>query len=206
MTWHTTRYRVNRILHSYAIIGQFLGQLFKRVLRPGDRQAITWNDDHGVGVGQQEGRVVSRAGFHRTGFFRAGRASRVCAVTEAAKQYVEERTVHRLAHDVRDVRADRTGRAHQGTCDDQNRVVQREADPGRGPAGVAVEHRHHYRHVGTADRDDDQHAEHEGQSEHQRECTEVTGHHKGDAQAQGCQAQDQVQLMLTAELYRCALE
>ncbi|MNR48173.1 hypothetical protein D3C85_1673750 [compost metagenome] len=85
-------------------MGQLLGQFLQRMLRPCYRQAVARNDDHGVGVGQQEGRVVSRTGFHRAGFFRTGRAGRIRGVAETTEQDVEERTVHRLAHDVREDR------------------------------------------------------------------------------------------------------
>ena len=40
-------------------------------------------------------------------------------------------------------------------------LFKREADPGRRPAGIAVQHRDHDRHVGAADRNDRQDAEHE---------------------------------------------
>jgi hypothetical protein len=88
----------------------------------------------------------------------AGRRARLAA--EAAQDHVEERAVHRLAHDVAQ---DRARRAHQRAGDDQHAVVQREADARRRPAGVAVEHRHHHRHVGAADRDDQRDADDEGQ-------------------------------------------
>ena len=72
-----------------------------------------------------------------------------------------------LAHDVGE---DRAGRADQRAGDDQRRIAQREADAGRGPSRIGIEHRDHDRHVGAADRDDDQHAEQEGQ---QRDRPEV---------------------------------
>ncbi|MNN12920.1 hypothetical protein D3C81_1259300 [compost metagenome] len=202
MARHPAGDRVNRVLHGDAAMGQFLGQFLQRVLCPCNRQAVARNDDHGVGVGQQEGRVVSRTGLHRTCFFRTCRAG-ISRVAETTEQNVEERTVHRLAHDVRQ---NRTGRTHQGAGNDQHRVVQREADTCRSPARVAVEHRHHDRHVGATNRDDDQHAHDERQGQHQRERRQAAGQHEGHAEGQRREAQQQVELVLAAELYRCALE
>ena len=122
---------------------------------------------------------------------------------EAAQDHVEERAVHRLAHDVRQ---DGARAADQRAGDDQHAVVQREADAGRGPARIAVEHRHHHRHVGAADRDDDQHTHDEGQRQHREEGGPALGGHEQQAQADGGQAQDQVELVLPGKLHRRALE
>ena len=78
---------------------------------------------------------------------------------EAAEDDRDEVAVHPLAHDVGE---DRARGADQRAGDDQRRIAEREADAGRGPARIGVEHRDHDRHVGAADRDDDQHAEREG--------------------------------------------
>jgi hypothetical protein len=51
---------------------------------------------------------------------------------------------------------DRARRSHQRAGDDQHRVVEREADASRRPPGVAVQHRNHHRHIGPANRNDDQ--------------------------------------------------
>jgi hypothetical protein len=85
-------------------------------------------------------------------------------------------------------------------------VVQREADARRRPARVAVEHRHHHRHVGAADRDDDQHAHHEGQRQHREEGRPALGEGEHQAERDGQQAQHQVQHVLAGELHRRALE
>ena len=194
---------MDRVLYGDAVVGQLLGQLLERVLCPRDRKAVAWDDNHGVGVGQQEGGVISGAGLHRACFFGARRSASIRRVAETAQQHIKEGAVHRLAHDVRQ---DRAAGAHQGTGDDQHRVVQRETDARRCPAGIAIEHRHHHGHVGAANRDDDQHTQHEGQGQHQCKCAEIAGEHERQAQAQGCQAEYQVQFVLAAELYRCALE
>ena len=89
-----------------------------------------------------------------------------------SQDHVEERAVHRLAHDVRE---DGAGRAHQRAGDDQHRVVEREADARRRPARIAVQHRHHHGHVRAADRGDDHHAQHEGCLLYTSRCVEETG-------------------------------
>ncbi|MNE45562.1 hypothetical protein D3C80_1398500 [compost metagenome] len=65
MTRHTAGIRVDRIFPGHAPLGQLIGQLLLHMLCPCYRQAVTRNDDHGVGVGKQKGHVASRAGFYR---------------------------------------------------------------------------------------------------------------------------------------------
>ena len=88
--------------------------------------------------------------------FAAAGARRRGLAAEAAEDDRDEGAVHRLAHDVGQ---DRAGRADQRAGDDQRRIAEREADAGGGPARIGVQHRDHDRHVGAADRDDQQHAE-----------------------------------------------
>ena len=76
---------------------------------------------------------------------------RAGGAAEAAEDDRDEVAVHRLAHDVGE---DRARGADERAGDDQQVVRQREADRGRRPARVAVEHRDDDRHVGAADRHD----------------------------------------------------
>ncbi|MNR00672.1 hypothetical protein D3C85_1164510 [compost metagenome] len=59
MARHTARHRVDRVLHVDATVGELLRQFHQRVLGTGHRQAVAGDDDHAVGVGQQEGGVVA---------------------------------------------------------------------------------------------------------------------------------------------------
>ena len=108
-----------------------------------------------------------------------GLAARGGLDAEPARDHRDERAVHRLAHDVGQVR---TRRADERAGDDQQVVAEQEPRRGRGPPGVAVEHRHDHRHVPAADRghqvhtqqqrddrDGDQHAEGGGDDEPHRE-------------------------------------
>ena len=81
---------------------------------------------------------------------------RAAAGAEAAGDDAEELAIHRAAHDVGQ---DCARGAHEGSGDDQQVVGQHEAGRRRGPARVAVEHRHHDGHVGAADRHHHVHAE-----------------------------------------------
>jgi hypothetical protein len=92
---------------------------------------------HGVGLGFDHLAVDG---------FRRGRLA-----APAAEDDRHEGAVHALAHDVGQDRARGTD---QGAGDDQQVVAQREADGGRRPARVGVEHRDHDRHVGAADGQD----------------------------------------------------
>ena len=91
---------------------------------------------------------------------------------EAAGDDRDERPVHRLAHDVGQVG---TGRADQRAGDDEQVVVEQEAR-GRGrPAGVAVQHRHHDRHVAAADRGDQVPAEQQRDRGHRDQQADAAG-------------------------------
>jgi hypothetical protein len=85
---------------------------------------------------------------------------------EAAGDDADEAAVHRAAHDVAE---DRARRADQRAGDDHGRVVEREPHRRRRPARIAVQHRHHDRHVGAADGNDEQEAEREGEPGHDPE-------------------------------------
>src|SRR5690606_27194254 len=61
-------------------------------------------------------------------------------------------------------------------------------------------------HVGTTDRDDDQHADDEGQHGQRGERTHVTGDGEVDAQRDDGDAEDQVQQVLALEDHRGTLE
>ena len=75
---------------------------------------------------------------------------------ERPEQHVAERAVHRPAHDDGE---DDPGRAVERPGHDQQLDVEHDAQGGGREAGVAVQQRDHRRHVGAADRDDQEDAE-----------------------------------------------
>ena len=80
---------------------------------------------------------------------------------ERAEEHVAEGAVHRPAHDDRE---DDPRRPVERTGHDQELVLEHDAEGGGREAGVAVEQGDDCRHVGAADRDDQEHAE--GQRQH----------------------------------------
>ena len=128
---------------------------------------------------------------------------RACGVgAETAEQHVDDAAVHALAHDVGQ---DRARRADQRPGDDQGKVLDGEADAAGSPAGIAVEHRHHDRHVGAADRNDEQEAEADRQQRHQPEQCLRAGHHEQDDQQHQQRAQAGIEQVLALEGDRIAL-
>ena len=74
--------------------------------------------------------------------------------------------------------------------------------PDAAQPGVAVQHRDHDRHVGAADRDDDQHAENERDRRHRDERQPVrigAGDHERDAERDHHDGQHQVDQVLALE-------
>ena len=186
-----------------ALGDQLLRHLLDRVLRARDGESVSRNDDHALGVAQQERDVLGRARLDLL-LFRRGR--RAFGSPEPAEDHADERAVHRLAHDVGQ---DRARRSDERSRDDEQRVVQREADAGRRPPGVAVQHRDHDRHVRAADRNDDQHAQHEGDHGHHDERHPVRARPRGDerdAEADHHDREDQVEQVLALEHDRRARE
>ena len=86
-------------------------------------------------------------------------AARRGDAAEPGEEDVSDRTVHRRRHLHRQ---DRSRGADQGPGDDQRDVVEGEAGRGGGKAGERVQQRDHDRHVGAADREDDEVAEQGG--------------------------------------------
>ena len=116
---------------------------------------------------------------------------------ETTEQHVDDAAVHPLAHDVGQ---DRTRRADQRPGNDQRQILDGKADACRRPAGVAVQHRHHDRHVGAADRNDDQEADTQRQERDQPEQHLITaGTDEPDHQQQQHDRQTQVQPMLAGK-------
>ena len=155
---HAAGDRVDRVLDLDAFLLELVGQLADRVLRLRDRHPVAGDDDHFVGVGEHRGDVVGADGAHvllpwppappAVGLHRA----------ERAEQHVGDRAVHRFAHQHGEQRA---RRADQRAGDDQHVVAEHEAGRCRGQAGERVEQRDDDRHVGAADRQHEQDAQHE---------------------------------------------
>ncbi len=75
--------------------------------------------------------------------------SRTTVGAEAAQNYTDKRSVHRLTHDVAE---DRPTTAHQRSGNNQQVIREHESCRGGGPTRIAVEHRDHHRHIGSPDR------------------------------------------------------
>ena len=156
-------------------------ELLHRVLRLRDRHAVAGDDDDAL-------RAASSARPPRRRWSRctvAGRRRRRRRPwrrlgAEAAEHDVPDRPVHRAAHDVAQ---DRAASADQRAGDDQQVVRQHEARRRRRPARVAVEQRHHDRHVAAADRHDQVDAEQQRDARHRQQrrhagvaCPAASGH------------------------------
>ena len=120
-------------------------------------------------VGEQVGGILRRAALDRLGLARG--AARL-HLAERAEQHVGERAVHRPAHDDRE---DQARRPVERAGGDQQLVVEHEAHRHRRQAGVRVQQRDDRRHVGAADREDQQHAEDQRQPDDDREQLPAIG-------------------------------
>src|SRR5689334_9755133 len=78
---------------------------------------------------------------------------------KAAKNNADERTIHALAHYVA---KDRARGANESSSNDQQVITEHETSCSGRPTGIAVEHRHHDRHIRSADGHDEVNAENAG--------------------------------------------
>ena len=147
-----------------------------RVLRLGHRHAVAGRDDDARRVGENLGGALG-VDLAMLAVVLVVTGRRLDA--EAAGDDRDERAVHRLAHDVRQVR---TGRAHERAGDDEQVVVEQEARRRRGPTRVAVEHRDHDRHVAAADRRDQVPAEQQRQHRDSHQQPQLWLHDEPDGQ------------------------
>jgi len=137
--------------------------------------------------------ICSPVSFHR----------RAAGVAETAENHRDERTVHRLAHDVAE---DRTRRADQRADHDQEVVGQRETDRRRRPARIRVEHRHHHRHVGATDAHDQVIADEERGQRHQDQRPGPGALEVEHQQDRRDQRRPGVQHVATGQLFRLAVD
>ena len=152
---HAAGDRMDGVFDLDALRLQLVGHLAQGVLGLGHRHAVAGHDDDLRGVLHDEGGVVGRALLDRPRLDRAAAPAAVSPPKPPRITEMKERFIA-LAHDVGE---DRAGRADQRAGDDQGEVAEGEADARRRPAGIGVQHRDDDRHVGAADRDDDQAAE-----------------------------------------------
>ena len=171
------------------------------MLRLRHRHAVARHDDDRAGVLHDESGVLGRAGAHRLVAAGAATYGPRDLAAEAAEDDVEDRAVHPLAHDVAE---DGARRSHQRAGDDQQAVLQREADAGRGPARIAVQHGDDDRHVGAADRQDQEEADQQRQDDNQPEGPDRLVHAEPDDQTDQRDAQRRVQRVLHREDQRLA--
>ena len=166
MAGHTACHRMDGIFDRNALFLEQVGHFPQHMLCLGDGHAIAGNDDDLFCLFHQEGSIVCGSGFPGTFNPFALLAPAATIGPEATGNHRQEFPVHRAAHDIAE---DRARAADKSAGDDHRRIAEREAHRGGGPTRIAVEHRHHDRHVCAANRDDQQEANREGQAGHDPE-------------------------------------
>ena len=159
-----TRDRMNAEAHFYALVAQKLGDFADRILCLRYRHTVSWHDDDLVGIRQHGTDLVDRRRHYFTLFF--ARSRHAAGGTEPAKDDADKVPVHGAAHDVAE---DSAGRADQRANNDQQVIGQHEARRRCGPAGIAVQHGHHHRHICTANRHHQMNADEESNGRHYKQ-------------------------------------
>ena len=172
VSWHTPGDRVNTKTHVDVPGPQGRRNFVHYMLGLCNRHAITGNDHHLFGICEKRGCFL-RIDRHNFALDLSGCHTLAPAGTETTGDHREEFPVHCATHDVTQ---DGTARANQRSGNNQEIVVKHEAGRCCGPAGVAVQHRNHDRHVCTADRHDHVDAKKQCYPGHdQKRCHSTTG-------------------------------
>ena len=116
------------------------------VLRLRDGHAVARNDDHRVRGGKNRGGVFGGGALDRALFL--GARGGGLHLAKGSEQHVGEGAVHGLAHDDRE---DEAGSAVERARNDQDFVVEHEAEQRGGEAGIGVQERDDRGHVRAAD-------------------------------------------------------
>ena len=115
---------------------------------------------------------------------------------KAAEHDAAQRTVHGFGHDVGKNCA---AGADNGADDNQQNIVEREADADGRPAGVSIQNRDNDRHVGAADGQNEEEAEQNGQAGQNIEKFVFAAENKEHAECDDGQAENKVQQLLSGE-------
>ncbi len=199
MAGQTTRDRMDGETHRLAVGTQLARQLGNRLLSLRHRHAVTRNDDDAVGIVQRRGNTFGvdcdllALDFH----------CRTRRAAEAAEDDRHKGAIHGLAHDVGQ---DRTRGADQSARDDQEIVAEGEADGRCRPAGIAVQHRNHDRHIGAADTHDQVVADEEGKKRHQDQCPDAGAIAVHDQQQQRSNGRTGIEEVAAWQLLRLAVD
>ena len=172
-----------------------LRHFFQNMLRLSDGHAVAGNDDDLGGVFHNKGGVLGVAGL---GYFIVSFVGRRFGGfgAEAAEHDAAQRTVHGFGHDVGKNCA---AGADNGADDNQQNIVEREADADGRPAGVSIQNRDNDRHVGAADGQNEEKAEQNGQAGQNIEKFVFAAENKEHAERDDRQAENKVQQLLSGE-------
>ena len=172
------------------------GHFLNNVLRLSDGHAVTGNDDNFVGVFHDESGVFGISGL--SDFYDA---VILCLSaggfgTETSEHNAGQRAVHCLYHNIRQNCAAGT---HNRTDDNQQNVIEREADADSRPSGISIQYGNDNRHVGAANRQNKQKTEDDCQGCQNIEKLMIAAQGKHNANRNDAQSQKQVQQLLSGE-------
>src|SRR5579863_1657039 len=132
--------------------------------------AVAGNDNHFAGGAEDRCGFFSGGAAHGASLLRGGAGDLL--LSKSAEEHVAERAIHGFRHVHRENEA---GGAVERAGDDEQLAIENETHGSGGKSGVGIEQRNYRGHVGAADGDDHQHAEDEGNYEHQRKQMNVAG-------------------------------
>ena len=198
MAGHTAGHGVDGVFDVHAFLLEQIRHLAQHLLRLRHRHAIARHHDDLLGVLHHIGRVFRAAGLDRrtVAIATTARARHAAIRAKAAQQHIDDRAVHPLAHDVGENGARGT---HQRAGHDQQQIANGETNARRRPAGIAVQHGDHDRHIRAANGDDQQIAQREGQTRDQPEEDRRTRGHKQQDKQQQQRTKRRIDLVLPLE-------
>src|ERR1700723_2246508 len=140
------------------------------VLSLRDGHAVAGDDDDFARGSEDRGGFFGRRAVHGTSLFGGG--ARDLFLAERAEEHVGEGAIHRFGHVYGE---DEAGGGVERAGDDEQFAIENETHGCGGKSRVGIQQRDHGGHIGAANGDDHQHAEDQGNNEHQRKQMDVAG-------------------------------
>ena len=171
MTGHTSRHRVNTILHLDPAGFHGISQFAHCVLGLGHCHTVTGNNHYSLSQLQQHG-YLFRLGAGDLAGIDLVRIDGFTTGGHLAKQYIGQGAIHGNTHNFGQ---DQSRGSHQGAGDNQYRVAENKAGKGRRYTGIGVEQGNYYRHICTTNRHHQEQPQQQGQGNNGHQCRSIAG-------------------------------
>src|ERR1700722_2377326 len=170
MSGHAAGDGMDGEFYVHAALAERVVKLADFVLGLRDGHAVAGNNNHFAGGAKNRRGFFGGGAADGAGLLRGGAGDLL--LSKRAEQHVAERAIHGFGH----VHGENQGgSAVERTGDDEQFAIEDETNGRGGKSGVGIQQGNDGGHIGAADGNDHEHAEDEGNYEHQRKQMHVAG-------------------------------